>query len=83
MKNETKRKSSYKWKDTDPYAVPKEKQAAMRKKADDEETDRKMQEAGRRHGMVPKEDKVEKYAKGGKVRGCGMAKRGVKKPRMY
>lgn len=32
--------------------------------------------------MMKKGGKVKKYAKGGKVRGCGMAKRGVRKAKM-
>ncbi|MEY2909083.1 MAG: hypothetical protein RLZZ602_1606 [Pseudomonadota bacterium] len=88
----------------------------MYEEARDAETDRKMQEAMKRHektrvGGGKKDDKPEEkegmamggkvgsscgtkkkmamggmakgYAKGGKVRGCGMAKKGVRKCKMY
>ena len=40
--------------------------------------DRSRRRAGMKAGGA-----VKAYAKGGKVRGCGMAKRGVKKAKMY
>lgn len=73
------------------------KEKAM-KEAEEREIDRKMREAAAKHGGKKKDPKPprgrqdssnmgpmkkkESYKAGGAVRGCGMAKRGVKKAKM-
>lgn len=93
------------------YDVPKEKQAEMRRQAQDADMDRNMRKAMERYEKTrygkgdneampkkPKKSKkskmakggsvgsscgTKKMAKGGKVRGCGVAKQGVRPCKMY